>query len=125
MNQNLVELLKQNAVEAVNAGNPTSIVYGKVISVKPMQVQINNKLTLDEDFLVLTKNVSDYEAEIDIEFEGTGGIEIDEVAGQLLRKLSITGAKVKIKNAVKVGDSVVMIRKQGGQRYVVLDKVGD
>ena len=122
---NAIDVIKQAAVEAVKADNPTRIVYGTVIATGPLQIQVNSKLTLDETFLVLTKNVSDYEAEIDINFEGEGLIEIEEVAGQLLKKLSITGAKIKIKNGLQVGDDVVMIQMQGGQRYVVLDKVGD
>lgn len=122
---NLIDVIKQAAMEAVKADNPTQIVYGTVISAKPLQIQVNSKLTLDETFLVLTKNVSDYEAEVDIDFEGEGVIGIEEGEEQLLKKFSITDAKIKIKNALKTGDDVVMVQMQGGQRYVVLDKVGD
>jgi hypothetical protein len=121
---NLIEVLKQTALDAVNSQNPTSIIYGKVLSAEPLTIQVNSKLTLDDTFLVLTKNVSDYEAEIDIDYTGDGEIEIEGVAGNLLKQLSISGAKITIHNALKAGDEVVMIQMQGGQKYVVLDKIG-
>lgn len=121
---NLIEVLKQNALDAVNSQNPTSIIYGIVLSAKPLTIQVNSKLTLDDTFLVLTKNVSDYEAEIDIDYTGDGEIEIEGVAGNILKQLSISSAKITIHNALKAGDEVVMIQMQGGQKYVVLDKIG-
>ncbi len=117
-----IEAMKKSAIEAVKAENPTSIVYGKVISDIPLQVQVNGKLNLDEEFIVLTKNVSDYEVEIDLEFEGKGSI----LSGQdkeILKKLSMEGAKIKVKNALKINDEVVLIQMQGGQKYVILDKM--
>lgn len=117
-----IEAMKKSAIEAVKAENPTSIMYGKVISDIPLQVQVNGKLNLDEEFIVLTKNVSDYEVEIDLEFEGKGGI----LSGQdkeILKKLSMEGAKIKVKNALKINDEVVLIQMQGGQKYVILDKM--
>ena len=96
--------------------------YGKVISDIPLQVQVNGKLNLDEEFLVLTKNVSDYEVEIDLKFEGKGSI----LCGQdkeILKELSMESAKIKVKNALKINDEVVLIQMQGGQKYVILDKM--
>lgn len=117
-----IEAMKKSAIEAIRAENPTSIVYGKVISDIPLQVQVNGKLNLDEEFLVLTKNVSDYEVEIDLKFEGKGSI----LSGQdkeILKELSMESAKIKVKNALKINDEVVLIQMQGGQKYVILDKM--
>lgn len=119
---NFIEAMKKSAIEAIRAENPTSIVYGKVISDIPLQVQVNGKLNLDEEFLVLTKNVSDYEVEIDLKFEGKGSI----LCGQdkeILKELSMESAKIKVKNALKINDEVVLIQMQGGQKYVILDKM--
>ena len=120
---NLVQLIKQAATEAVEAQNPTNVVYGNVIGTEPIQIQIDQKLILTEEFIVLTKNVKDYEVETDIEFEGDGNVVIDELEQNLLKKLFMSNAKIKIKNALKVGDKVIMIRMQGGQKYVVIDKL--
>lgn len=122
-NQSLIEALKQIGVEAVNAGNPTSIIYGNVISEEPLEIQINEKMILDKSFLVLTKNVQDYEVEFDIDFEGEGTIVINGGNEEPLNKLMYTKGKAKIRNALKKGDKVVMIQVQGGQKFVVLDKL--
>lgn len=81
---NLIETIKKAAVEAVAASKPVAIVYGKVTSVSPLMIQVDQKRTLDDDFIILTQTV----------------------AGTLM-----------------AGDRVVMIMAQGGQSYVVLDKV--
>jgi len=102
--QSLIEALKQVSTEAVKASNPTSIIYGNVISDEPVEIQIDSKLILDEDFLVFTKNVSKYKVDMkieDLDFEG----------------------KAIIDNSLETGDKVIMIQIQGGQKYVVLDKL--
>ena len=33
--------------------------------------------------------------------------------------------EITIYNSLKVGDTVIMMRMQGGQTFVVLDKIGD
>lgn len=81
---NMIELIKKAAVEAVAASKPVAIVFGKVISAAPLKIQVDQRLTLDGDFLVLTQTVS-----------GT----------------------------LAPGDRVLMLMAQGGQSYVVLDKV--
>lgn len=80
----LDQLIKKAAVEAVAASKPVDIVYGKVLSVTPITIQVDQKLTLDDDFIVMTQTVS--------------GILIP-------------------------GDRVAMLRAQGGQSYLVIDKV--
>ncbi len=101
---NMTQLIKQIAAEAVAAGKPCDIITGTVISVKPLKIKVSQKLTLSEDFLILGRNVSDYETEITLPG-------------------SVGKSKVTIHNALKKGDTAVMIRQAGGQRYLVIDKV--
>ena len=101
---NMTQLIKQIAAEAVAAGKPCDIITGTVISVKPLKIKVSQKLTLSEDFLILGRNVSDYETEITL----SGGF------GRV---------KATVHNAMKKGDTAVMIRQAGGQRYLVVDKV--
>lgn len=96
-NKNLLQIIKQSAVEAVAASNPVSIIYGTVSSSKPLEIRIGQKLSLDEDYLILTRNVTKYKDNNDL----------------------------IIDNELKQGEKVILIRSQGGQRYVVLDKVVD
>lgn len=119
--QGLIEALKQVSVDAVKAGNPTSVTYGTVESIEPLSVKIDNKLTLDEDFLVLTKNVQKYEVETVVESEISGDITIDGKSATLNHIKFKT--KTVVDNSLKVGDKVNMIQAQGGQQYVIIDKL--
>lgn len=99
----LVKLIKKAAVEAVNASDPTTIRYGEVISTNPLQIRIDQKLILGTAQLKLTRNVTDYETEMNV----NGGAK----------------QTFKVFNALKVGEKVLLIRMQGGQTYIVVDRV--
>lgn len=114
---NLIEIIKKAAVDAVQASRPVNVVYGVVTSADPLKIQIDQKITLDEPFLVLTRNVTDYQVEVSMDH-------MTEVSGVDPHQHAITGKKtVTMHNALKLGDKVVMMMSQGGQSYVVLDKV--
>lgn len=113
---NMIGLIKSAAVEAVEAQKPTSIVYGKVVGVDPVQVQIDQKLTIKEPLLVLTRNVLDYTVDITVAHSTDGGGSPRHTHGYTGRK-SLT-----IHNSLQAGESVLMLRVQGGQKYIVLDR---
>lgn len=54
---NLVELVKQAALEAVAAAHPTQAVFGKVTDTEPLAVRIHQKLRLTAEFLALSETV--------------------------------------------------------------------
>lgn len=54
----LVRTIKKAAVDAVNAQNPTTLVFGKVLGVNPLQIQIEQKITLDDKQIIRTKHVT-------------------------------------------------------------------
>ncbi len=56
----LVETLKRAAIEAVDAKKPVCIYFGKVISASPLQINVEQKMTLGEKQLVLSRNVTDF-----------------------------------------------------------------
>jgi hypothetical protein len=99
---NMVELIKQAAVEAVNEAKPTSIVFGEVKSIDPLQIAIDQKLILTSDQLILTNNVRDYDVQMTVDSQ-----------------LKI----FTVHNALILGDRVMMIQVQGGQKFIVIEKV--
>lgn len=123
---NVVQLVKQAALEAVEASKPLNVVYGTVISPKPLKIKIDQKITLTEEFLTLTRNVTDYETEVTVEWttedrSGGGGD-----ASFASHNHEVKGKKkIKVHNALKTGEKVILLREQGGQNYIVLDRVGE
>lgn len=100
----IIEIIKKAATDAVKASKPVTICYGVVDSTSPLKIKIDSKLTLGSSQLILSRNVTDYTTTMTIE---SGNVQ------------------VTIKNAIKTGDNVVLCRIQGGNKYVVIDKVGD
>ncbi len=126
---NLVESMKQAAVEAIETAKPVKLVFGLVQSVNPLKIFVDSKILLSEEFLILSRNVTDYELTMDVEHQVGIGVEPYEppepkVAVEPAHIHDYTGEKVfKVKNALQEGEKVVMIQMQGGQQYLVLDRV--
>ncbi|AEY67904.1 Protein of unknown function (DUF2577) [Clostridium sp. BNL1100] len=100
---NMVEIIKMAAIDAVNDSKPTTVVFGNVLSTAPLAISIDQKLILKEAHLILTNNVKEHVVEIS-----------DELGGK---------RKFTVYNGLTAGDSVIMIQLQGGQKYLVFDKV--
>ena len=79
-------VMKQIAENVFEARRPADWCYGKVISLDPFQVQIDQKLPLKKEFLAVRTGVN--------------------------------------ASSFKVGDKLILLRKQGGQEYLILDKKG-
>lgn len=82
----LFTAMKQIAKDVFDTLQPADWCYGKVISLDPFQVQIDQKLPLKKEFLAVCTGMS--------------------------------------ASSFKVGDKLILLRKQGGQEYLILDKKG-
>lgn len=102
----LSDTIKRLGAGAIEAGNPVAVMFGKVTKTNPLEINVDQRFTLDEDFLIIPERLTRYE--IDLRHKHS----TDEEA--LL---------VVIREGLKVGDTVLLLRVQGGQKYVVLDKV--
>lgn len=117
---NVVELVKKAAVEAVEAGKPVTFLFGTVVSVSPLKIQVEQKATYTEKMLVLTRNVTDYEISMTAsdQTEQPGGDSVEN------RVRSVEGRKkYTVHNALTVGDWVILARVQKGKKFIVLDRM--
>lgn len=126
---NLIEIIKQAAVEAVKASNPCAIMFGKVISTSPLKINVEQRLTLDESHLILTSNVRDYKTKISFDNPGIKNIvknySMDDIPGtdyKLSYQQPIQN-DITVYNGLKMNESVMLLQIQGGQKYIVLDRV--
>jgi len=69
MGSSLSEIIKKMAVGANNANAPTSVLFGTVTSISPLEITVEQKLKLTKEFLVLTKNVTDYTVDVSVEWD--------------------------------------------------------
>ena len=56
--KNMVQMVKQAAMEAVRAGKPAELRFGTVVSVSPLEIRIDQKSPLRGPQLILTRNVN-------------------------------------------------------------------
>ena len=149
---NIVQVLQGLIKQSMDSASLTNVMFGTVVSVNPLQINVEQRFTITEEFLVLTKNVKDYTTSVTVNWntENTNinlnhnhaisgfttnqannhthtvnSIQTQDCELNNIHQHSISGTKtITIHNALKQNDKVVLIRAQGGQKYVVLDKVG-
>ena len=118
---NPVDVVKRAAVEAVEAQKPVHLLFGEVISVSPLKIQVDQK---SEKMLVLTRNVTDFEVDMTVShitLNRAGGSGDPAFASH---NHDYKGRKkFKVHNALIKGDWVVLGRIQGGKRFVVFDRI--
>lgn len=121
---NAVEAVKRAAVEAVEAGKPVNVVFGTVISTSPLKIQADQKSIYTSKMLVLSRNVTDYDVYMTVDHltdSRSGGSGDSSFAAHTH---GYTGKKkFRVHNALGVGEKVVLLRIQGGKKFLVLDRV--
>lgn len=103
----LLGVIKRSALEAMEASQPVRIYYGSVIGTEPLKILVDQRLTLGAAQVVLTRNVTDYEVRVTKDDED-GTTDTDTVI---------------VHNALKIGENVILCRQQGGQKFVVLERM--
>ena len=123
----MVKVLQRAAVEAVRASKPTEVTHGKVVSTEPMQIMVDQKITLGELQLDRGETMEEYMAETELEIEEIDLALTMEIDGKTVTaKVKGSGkmiGKMKARRSLDVGDEVILVRKQGGQNYIMYDKV--
>lgn len=123
-NVELINLIKTIAKTTIGADEPFALVIGEVVGTSPLTITLENKMTLDDDFILLTKNTSDWSVDMSVDHnteDAEGG------SGQAQYESHHHGYKGRktflVHNALEVGDKVYLLKEQGGQRYIALDRV--
>lgn len=123
----MVKVLQRAAVEAVRASKPTEVTRGKVVSTEPMQIMVDQKIILGELQIDCGEAMEEYMAETELEI---GEMDLDltmEIDGKTVAaKVKGIGkmiGKMKVRRSLDVGDEVILVRQQGGQKYIMYDKV--
>lgn len=98
--ERIVSAIKMAALDAVNATYPVQVCYGTVVSVSPLEVKLSQQLTLNERQLLLTASVTEQQYETDI-----------------------PGITLTMKSGLTQGEIVLLLRMQGGQKYIIIDRV--
>lgn len=47
---------------------PTAVMFGQVINSDPLEILVEQRLTLNQDQLILTRNVTDFQVDVELEW---------------------------------------------------------
>lgn len=125
----LLKTIKRAALDAVDASKPVQICFGKVTSTSPLKILVEQKLPLGEGQLILCRNVTDHKTYItggniqNFYYVGTppnvSTLPVSPSHVHAMGKIQVT-----VHNGLVVGDEVILLRQQGGQKYIVVDRIG-
>lgn len=128
----LVRAVKQAAIDAVKADGPMGVCFGTVTAASPLEITTDQKLVLKEAQLILTNAVRDYTVEMTVdhvtEVIGHGHQVVDTYTGggsatPVDHSHPYKGRKsFRVHLGLKAGEKVTMLRCDGGQKYIVLDR---
>lgn len=128
----LVRAVKKAAVEAVRAENPMGVCHGTVTGLSPLEITTDQKLILGEKQLILTNAVRDYTVEMTVDhvtevishghsvtdtYTGGGTAQPVEPSHPYKGRKSF-----RVHLGLKMGEKVILVRCDGGQQFVVLDR---
>lgn len=143
-----VDVVKRAALEAMEASKPVNVLFGTVVSASPLQISVEQKMTLGMKQLILTRNVTDYTVSMTITHETESALttHTHDYSGNvdsggpgphshgytgttdptdLAHIHEYKGTKAfLVHHALKAGERVVLVRLQGGKKFLVLDRLG-
>lgn len=144
----LVNAMKRAALGAVESSSPVAVYFGEVQTASPLTINVEQKMILGEKQLILSRNVTDFTTMVTVDCVSESSISahshnlgiISELGGDpehihsvsgktgikdLAHTHNITGKKkITIHNTLVIGEKVIILRQQEGQKFIVWDRIG-
>lgn len=129
----IADSIKRLAKGVMDSSQLTDIGFGIVESANPLKIRVNQKMLLTDEYLILTNAVKEHSVDISVSWttedekehvhgNGNNGNPTDKTE----HKHELKGRKkIIIHNGLTVGEKVLLLRTQGGQNYVVIDRVDE
>ena len=102
MSTGLVGAVKKAALDAIENAQMCDLRFGEVTSTSPLKVRVTNNFTIPSSLLIVPEYLTNHTVTIKLDDE--------------TKTMTINGA-------LKVGDKIALLRKQGGQSYFILDRI--
>ncbi|WP_085829400.1 DUF2577 domain-containing protein [Clostridium massiliodielmoense] len=135
----MIDTIKKASMGAVGASNPVNILFGEVLNISTttletskgevkyfnnhidkIEIKVEQKLILDKDFFIIPESLTRYEILLKHKHEYEDTSYNSTITKETQQKLL---DRITIREGLKQGDKVLLLRVQGGQQYVILDKV--
>ncbi len=113
----MLEIIKEIVKQTLEAEKPVNFTIGNVISEEPVKIQITQKLILGKGQLVVPENLTNHFTYMTAVEDNFNDVKDKDKHNE--RK------KYIVYNSLKVGDKVILARAAGGQKYYVIDRIGE
>ena len=128
-----LKVIQEVSAKVYNNSEPSDIEFGTVESIEPLVIRISEMIALNENQLILTNLVKDFEVDIEVSHRTVN----DDILNTLHDHPGVPQnsfdshhyhdykgrKKIKIYMGLKVGEGVILLKKQGGQRRLVIDRI--
>lgn len=134
------DVIKMLAAGVQDSSRPVNVLFGIVQTPEPdISVLVEQKKLLTKEFLVLTRNVTDYNVDMTVDHMtedtdtensgnksgGAGDASFASHNHSIHHKHPYKGRKTfLVHKKLLAGEKVLLISLQGGQSYVIIDRVG-
>lgn len=124
----IVKKVHQAAIDAMESTKPVNVYFGEVMSVSPLKIDVEQKMILGEKQLILTRNVTDFKTKITAgnikNYYYTGDVNSGTAPVSPSHVHAVGTIDITVHNGLAVGDGVILIRQQEGQKFIVVDRIG-
>ncbi|KGN00308.1 DUF2577 domain-containing protein [Clostridium botulinum] len=110
----MIDTIKKASMGAIGSSNPVNILFGEVLSTDDFKIKVDQKLVLDRDFFIIPESLIRYVI---------GLKHTHDYKDNSITNLDTALDEIVIREGLKPGDKVLLLRVQGGQQFVILDKV--
>jgi hypothetical protein len=90
-----VKKITKNYLESVKL---TDVILATVTKINPLEVNVDQRLSLDEDFLIVPEHMTEY-------------------------KVTVGAQELTIRRGLEVGDKVILLQQQGGLNFVIIGRL--
>lgn len=117
----IIKMIKKAALDVINATKPTEVYFGTVKAINPLTIDVEQKNSLvdkENVDIVLTNNVKDHYVDITVNHT------TENTTCSVSHNHKYSGRKkILMHYGLQVGEKVILIRVQGGQKYIVVDRL--
>jgi len=113
-----VRAVQQVSTNANDAGYPATVMSGTVTSASPLKIKIEQRFEISGSMLILPEHLKEREIKVTVKPTHTEDGGTPEHNHEYGGELTVT-----VHSGLSVGDSVQVVRQQGGQKYLVIGKV--
>lgn len=115
----MIEIIKKAVEQGIKNAALVGLLEGEVISSSPLKIRLkkNVKLIIPKELLVVPEYLTNRTINCNV------SASYISTATEEFNNVSSNDVSITINNALKIGDKVMLISFEGGQKYFILDRI--